>query len=42
MIKVDHIGLYVSDIEAAKSFFQNYFGAKANEMYRNEKKGFYS
>ena len=42
MIKVDHIGLYVSDIEAAKSFFQTYFGAKANEMYRNEKKGFYS
>ena len=42
MIKVDHIGLYVSDIEAAKSLFQTYFGAKANEMYRNEKKGFYS
>ena len=42
MIKVDHIGLYVSDIEAAKSFFQTYFGAKANEMYRNEKKGFCS
>ena len=42
MIKVDHIGLYVSDIEAAKRFFQTYFGAKANEMYRNEKKGFWS
>ena len=42
MIKVDHIGLYVSDIEAAKSFFETYFGARAGEMYRNEKKGFCS
>ena len=39
MLKIDHIGLYVSDIEATKNFFVTYFGATTNEMYRNEKKG---
>ena len=41
-MKINHIGLYVSDIEAAKNFFVTYFGATTNEMYRNEKKGFCS
>ena len=41
-MKINHIGLYVSDIEAAKNFFVTYFGATTNEMYRNEKKDFCS
>ena len=41
-MKINHIGLYVSDIEAAKNFFVTYCGATTNEMYRNEKKGFCS
>ena len=41
-MKINHIGLYVSDIEAAKNFFVTYFGATTNDMYRNEKKGFCS
>lgn len=35
-MKIDHIGLYVSDLESAKSFFERYFGANSNEMYHNQ------
>ena len=42
MITLDHIGLYVSDIEAAKTFFTTYLDAIASALYRNEKKGFCS
>ena len=42
MMKVEHIGLYVSDLEAAKRFFVDYFGARAGEGYRNAAKGFAS
>ena len=41
-MKVEHIGLYVSDLEAAKRFFVDYFGARAGEGYRNAAKGFAS
>ena len=41
-MKIDHIGLYVSDLDAARAFFKKYFGATANEKYTNPKKGFAS
>ena len=41
-MNINHIGLYVSDIEAARNFFETYFDAQSGEMYRNEKKGFCS
>lgn len=39
---IEHIGLYVNDIESAKEFFVKYFGAEAGEMYHNPLKGFSS
>ena len=34
-MKIEHIALYVYDLEGAKSFFVTYFGAVASERYRN-------
>lgn len=42
MASLNHVGLYVSDIEAAKSFFETYFGATSGAMYHNPKKSFSS
>lgn len=41
-MRINHIGLYVSDLEAAKEFFATYFGAMAGDMYQNPRKGFKS
>ncbi len=38
-MKLDHIALYVFDLEGAKNFFIKYFGATANEMYHNPRTG---
>lgn len=38
-MKIDHIAMYVNDLEAAKEFFIKYFGAVSNEMYHNSKTG---
>ena len=29
-MKIDHIALYVKDLEVSKSFYETYFGAKSN------------
>lgn len=34
-MKIEHIALYVSDLESAKQFFVNYFQAIANTGYHN-------
>lgn len=39
MIKIDHMAMYVMDLEGVKNFFIRFFGAKANEMYHNPKTG---
>lgn len=36
---IDHIALYVNDLEAAKDFFLRYFDAKSNDGYHNPKTG---
>lgn len=41
-MKIDHIAMYVNDLEAAKQFFERYFDAAANNLYHNEKTGFRS
>lgn len=39
MIKLDHVAVYVHDLEAMKDFYVTYFGASANEGYHNPKTG---
>ena len=34
-MKLDHIALYVKDLEGVRAFFVRYFGATSNEMYHN-------
>lgn len=41
-MKIEHVGLYVRDLEEAKSFFESYFTAKAGDRYHNTKTGFQS
>ncbi len=41
-IKIEHIAMYVKDLEGAKEFFEKYFNAKSNEKYHNTKTGFRS
>lgn len=41
-MKVEHIAMYVTDLEAVKEFFVKYFGAKANNGYHNLKTDFRS
>lgn len=38
-MKIDHIAMYVKDLEAAKEFFIKYFGATPNNMYHNPRTG---
>ncbi|MBP0959780.1 MAG: VOC family protein [Oscillospiraceae bacterium] len=39
---IEHIAMYVNDLERTKTFFVKYFGAKSNEGYRNKSTGFRS
>ena len=41
-MKIDHIALYVNDLEAVKDFFVRYFEAVPNGGYHNAKTGFRS
>lgn len=41
-MKIEHIALYVNDLEGAKDFFRRYFGAVSNDMYHNKTTGFQS
>ncbi|MCL2578607.1 MAG: VOC family protein [Oscillospiraceae bacterium] len=36
---IHHTALYASDLEAAKTYYQKYFGAAPSERYRNPKTG---
>ncbi|MBE5802013.1 MAG: glyoxalase [Clostridiales bacterium] len=39
---IEHIALYVNDLEAARLFFTDYLGAASNEGYHNPRTGFRS
>lgn len=41
-VKIEHIALYVNDLEGAREFFSKYFGAASNNEYHNVKTGFRS
>lgn len=41
-MKIEHIAMYVRDLEKTKKFFIDYFGAVTNDRYYNEKTQFSS
>ena len=41
-MKIEHIAIYVKDLEKSKLFYEKYFNAKSNEKYRNPKTQFES
>lgn len=41
-MKIEHVAVYVNDLEKARCFFVKYFGAKSNEGYHNQKTDFRS
>lgn len=41
-MRIEHIAMYVNDLEAAKEFFCRYFGTAANDGYHNIRTGFRS
>ena len=41
-IKIDHIAMYVNDLEGARDFFVTYLSGTSNELYHNPKTGFSS
>lgn len=41
-MKIEHIAMYVNDLEGAKAFFTTYFNAKANDGYHNPRTAFRS
>lgn len=41
-MKIEHIAMYVNDLERAKVFFETYFDATANDGYENRTSGFHS
>lgn len=34
-MRIDHVAMYVCDLEKTRDFFVNYFDAKANDIYHN-------
>ena len=41
-MKIEHVALYVKDLEKAKDFFTTYLNGKANDGYHNPKTDFRS
>ena len=41
-MKIEHVAMYVNDLERSRDFFVKYFGAKFNDGYHNPKKQFRS
>ena len=41
-MKIEHLAIWVQDLEAMRAFYEYYFQARAGEKYRNEKKNFES
>jgi lactoylglutathione lyase len=39
---IEHIAIWVKNLEKMRVFYETYFNGKSNEKYRNEKKGFES
>ncbi|MFV0555749.1 MAG: VOC family protein [Lactovum sp.] len=41
-MKIEHMGLFVKDLEKMRKFYEQYFDAKAGEKYHNPKTTFQS
>lgn len=41
-MRIEHIAMYVNELEKARDFFIRYFNAKSNEMYHNKTTDFRS
>ncbi|MBR0430355.1 MAG: VOC family protein [Lachnospiraceae bacterium] len=41
-MKIEHIAMYVNDLESARDFFVKYFGGKSNDGYHNTNTDFRS
>jgi lactoylglutathione lyase len=41
-MKIEHVAIWVSDLEQMRAFYEKYFQAKSNELYHNQKRGFRS
>ena len=40
MVKIEHIAMYVNDLEAARDFFVKYLGGTSNDGYHNKNTDF--
>ncbi len=41
-MKIDHIAIWVKDLEKIRIFYETYFGAKSNDIYFNSRNEFSS
>ena len=41
-MKIEHVAMYVNDLEGARDFFVRYLGGRSNDGYHNVKTGFRS
>ncbi|WP_223601077.1 VOC family protein [Chryseobacterium sp. GVT01B] len=41
-MRIEHIAIWVKDLEKSRAFYQKYFGAVSNEKYHNPVKNFQS
>ena len=41
-MRIEHVGLWVSDIDKVAAFYAKYFGARVGALYQNPRKGFES
>lgn len=41
-MKIEHLAIWVKDLEGMRNFYETYFKAKSNQKYRNDKKKFES
>jgi lactoylglutathione lyase len=40
--RIEHVGVWVRDIDAVAAFYERWFGARIGERYENPRKGFAS
>ncbi len=41
-MRIEHVAMYVNDLESARAFFIKYFGAVSNDGYHNTRTNFHS
>jgi lactoylglutathione lyase len=41
-MRIEHLAIWVTDLERMKQFYEQYFGGQANELYVNTQKNFRS